>query len=197
MQHMQRIPDLFHVHAGKAAPYTADSIQRSAFQREAIELGQSLIDNVAGLVGVAAGEIDETQWTEWKSERLSCPAVFHRHHVEAATAEIGGQSVGIGNSGEDALGRNVRFLFARKDANRTAPGSFSPPDEILAVWRIARCRRRDCLAGLRAMCICKQPVTGQRLKREPHTIIIKPAARHHVAADTANCFLVVHDGGRA
>ena len=60
---------------------------------------------------------------------------LHRHHVEAAAAQIGDQAVGIGNAGDHAFGGDARFVLAGQHAHRRAPGALRRGARIPRRWR--------------------------------------------------------------
>ena len=72
---------------------------------------------------------------ERQGEGLAGLAVLHRHHVQAAAAQIGDQAVGVGNARHHAFGGDARFVLARQHADRRAPGAFGPARRIPRHWR--------------------------------------------------------------
>ena len=63
--------------------------------------------------------------------------------LEAAAAEVAGHAVGILEAGDDAERREARFLGAGKQRDRHAADRLDLGDELGAVLRLARRRRRE------------------------------------------------------
>ncbi len=114
MQDMQRIAAFFHVDAREAAPDAAHGIKRPAFERtETREIAKPIIHKLARLVGIVLRDVHEPQGSERECQRLTRAAVLHRHHVEAAAAEIGDKTVGFRRAGQNAFGGKARLFLAR------------------------------------------------------------------------------------
>ena len=194
---MQRIVDRFHVDAREASPDAADGIERTILHAAQIEFRQTIVHQLARLVGIALGAVHQAQRPERQRERIARLAAPDADHVEAAASEIGDEPVRVRNAGDHAFGGDARFVLARQNAHRRAPGGFGAAHELRAVRRIARRRRRHRFAHGHAQSVSQHPESRQRLQRHGAALAVQAAARHHVAADAADRFLVVQRRRRA
>src|ERR1051326_2288724 len=197
LQHVQRIVDRLHVDAREASPDPADGIERTIVHAAPFEVGKTLVDDFARLVGIFLRGIHQAERSERQRDGFADLAVSDADHVETAAAEIGDEPVGIGDSCDDAFGGDARFIFAGKQAHRRAPGGLRATDELRAVRSVARRRRGHGFAHGCVQTVGQHLEAGQRLQRHGAAFAVQPAGRYHVATDAADRFFVVERGGGA
>ena len=193
LQHMQRIILLLHVDAGETAPGAAHRVQGRG--RQARNILQPAIDDVARLVGIALALVHQAQRPQGQCKGSPGLARLDRHHVQAAAAQVGHQAVGIGNARHHALGRDACLVLARQNPDRPAPGRLGPADEFRAIAGIARRRRRHRVAHLHLQPVGDHAKARQRLQRRGAAFGMQPARADHVASDGADGFFILQGGG--
>ena len=142
-----------HVQLGERAPAAANRVEGLALaQRRPLERLQPLVDLVREHAAAFLAEGIETQRAERQRQPLVDLAAGDPDEFERAAAEIADDTVGIGDSGDDAIGRAAGFGFAIDDLDGEAGFLRHAGDETPAVGGVAHgggCNDADAVDGHR------------------------------------------------